>query len=297
MIPTDLYRFFYYTAMFKNLTKAAEALYVSQPAVSKAIKNLEELSGCKLFIRRSSGVELTSEGELLYSHVKAAYERLMTGESVLERLSNVQEGIVRIGVSNTLCKYFLMPQIKSFHEKYPDIRIQIINRSSGDTLPMLNEGAVDMAITSRIPEAGHYDIVNLITIQDIFVANNRDGALSGKIPIDRLKQYPVMMLERGNTTRDYIDSFLTEHNITLSPEIEIGSIDFLIEFAKIGLGVAAVIKEFVLEDLHKGLVCEIKTYPEIPKREVSIILYRQIPASNAAKAFIEHLKTTSPLAG
>lgn len=290
MISMDQYRIFYFAAKLGNISKAAEVLFVSQPAISKSIKNLEEQSKCKLFIRSSKGVRLTSEGEILYNHIKTTFENLLSGERLLQRLVLREEGVVKIGISNTLCKFFLLPYIKSFHDKYPKIKIQVVNRSSTDTLVLMDEGLVDFVITSSAIQSDLYTVIDLVSIQDIFVTAKKSDSLNGEIPIEKLKQYPIMMLEKKNITREYIDTFLNKQQIVLIPEIEISSMEFLIEFAKIGLGIATVIKEFVLEDLKKELLYEINVTPAIPHRNIGIIYKNQIPIANAAKAFIEHLK-------
>lgn len=294
MISMDQYRIFYFTAKLGNISKTAEVLFVSQPAISKSIKNLENQSNCKLFIRSSKGVRLTSEGEMLYNHIKKAFENLLSGERLLQRLVHREEGIIKIGISNTLCKFFLLSYIKSFHDKYPKIKIQVINRSSTDTLVLMDEGLVDFVITSSTIKSDLYTIIDLISIQDIFVTDKKLDSLNGEIPIERLKQYPIMMLEKKNITREYIDAFLNKQRIILTPEIEISSMEFLIEFAKIGLGIATVIKEFILEDLKKGLLYEINVTPVIPERKIGIVYKNQIPISNATRAFIKHLRVLTP---
>jgi DNA-binding transcriptional LysR family regulator len=104
----ELYKIFYHAAKYKNFSDAAKQLFISQSAVSQAIKNLEEKMGSALFYRKSRSVELTQEGTLLFSHVEQAYNFLKTAENKISQMQNMDCGEVRIGVSDTICKYYLI---------------------------------------------------------------------------------------------------------------------------------------------------------------------------------------------
>lgn len=293
MINTELYRIFYYVAISKNISKAAVKLYITQPAVSKSIKKLEELSGCTLFIRSSKGVILTSEGEIIFEYVQRAFKELLSGEKIIEKLNNRTEGIVKIGISNTLCKYFFLPLLERFHKRYPGIRIQIINRPSPETYALVHEGKADFGIISIPENKLSYKYIPLMRVHDIFVIANNDEIEDKAFSIKDLEKFPLMMMENGNQTRIYVDKFLEEENIQINPEIEIGSMDFLIEFAKIGLGVACVIKEFVVDELKEGTLKELPLKKSPRPREIGILLKENFPLSIAAKTFVEFLRESA----
>lgn len=289
MLPTELYKVFYYVAKYSNISKAANALYISQPAISKSIKKLENLTGCTLFIRSSKGVSLTTEGEILFNYVESAFISLANGEKIIEKLNNKQDGIVKIGISNTLCKYYFLPHLQSFHKLYPHIKIQIINRPSPETYHLLEAGKIDFGIIS-IPDVHlDYKYIFLMSIQDIFVANNKYYSSDLPIPVNNLSSFAIMMMEKENQTRIYIDKFLAKNSVELTPEIEISSMDFLIEFAKIGIGVACVIKEFIQDELSNGTLKQLPISPEPKPREIGLVLKENIPLSIAAKTFINFL--------
>jgi DNA-binding transcriptional LysR family regulator len=290
MINVEKCRIFYEVAKVKNISKAADILFVSQPAVSKAIKELEEHTGCKFFIRTSKGVKLTTEGEIFYKYVEQAFSHLKNGEVILKKLISIDDGIVRIGISNTLCRYYLMPIINSFHNRYNKIQIRVINRSSSDSLELLKDGIVDFVITSCIPNNEIFKVHRLIKIQDIFVTKNKTRDLTGSVNLEILKNHSLMMLERKNETREYIELFLKNNNIELVPEIEIGSMDFLVEFAKIGLGVSHVIKEFVSDELKNKHFYEIAVRPKIPSRIINLITLQDVVLSHASEAFLDLLR-------
>lgn len=288
MISTELYKVFYYVAMYKNITHAANELFTSQSAVSKSIKKLEQLTNCTLFIRSQKGVTLTSEGEILFEYVQKAFKYLLNGEKIIEKINNKEKGIVRVGISNTLCKYFFFPHLKKFHHSYPDISIKIMNQSSPNTYSLLDEGAIDFGIVSIPKNKSSYKYIELMSLNDIFVS--KEPYIKEKFPLEDLANQPLMLLDKENQTRIYIDDFLTTQGVFVNPEIEIGSMEFLIELAKIGIGTACVIKEFVTEELLNGMLYELPIMPKPSPRKIGVVIKEHLPISTASKTFIKFLE-------
>jgi DNA-binding transcriptional LysR family regulator len=289
MIDTELYKVFYTVAKCGTVSAAGKSLHVSQPAVSKSIKKLEDLTGCTLFVRNSKGVRLSTEGRILFDYVANGLEYLQNGERILKKVRDRKHGRVKVGISNTLCRYYFLSHLEKFHQDYPGIRITIVNRTSPETLQLLDRGLIDFGIISIPKDRSRFIYRELMTITDVFVVGSTYSDLQGPVPLQDLAGYPLMMLERDNVTRALIDDYLGENEVELQPEIEIGSMDFLIEFAKIGLGVALVIKNFVEKELDRGLLREIPTIPALPSRKVGIVLPKNLPLSIAAEAFIDSL--------
>ena len=289
MIDAELYRVFHTVASCGTVSAAADSLFVSQPAVTKSIKKLEMLTGCTLFVRSSKGVRLTTEGQILYEYVKNGFEYLQNGERILKKLQDRKEGLVRVGISNTLCRYYFIPHLEKFHQRYPGIRITIVNRTSQETLKLLEKGMIDFGIISIPKERSPFVYREVLTIQDIFVAGRQYPELRNPISLQALGRYPLMMLEKDNVTRAYIDGYLAENKVVLQPEIEISSLDFLVEFARIGLGVALVIRNFIEDELRSGLLSEIPVAPALQARRIGIVLPKNLPLSMAAEAFIESI--------
>lgn len=289
MIDAELYKVFYIVGGCGTVSAAAGSLFVSQPAVSKSIKKLEDLTGCTLFIRSSKGVRLTTEGQILFDYVKNGFEHLQNGEQALKKMRNRGQGLVKVGISTTLCRYYFIPHLEKFHQKYPGIRITVVNRTSTETLNLLEKGLIDFGIISIPQERSQFTYRELLTIQDVFVTGKHYPELQGPVPLQTLIHYPLMMLEKDNVTRSYIDEYLAENKVVLQPEIEIGSLDFLIEFARIGLGVALVIRNFIEEELRQGLLNEVNVTPAIPPRKIGIVMPKNLPLSIAAKTFIDSI--------
>lgn len=284
----ELYKIFYTVACCKNISQAADMLYISQPAVSKSIKKLENIIGITLFSRNSRGVKLTEEGKIFFNYIEKAMNEIDIGEKILSKLKKKEQGVIKLSVSSTLCKYFLIPILKQFINEYPDIQIKIINKTTFDTLKLVDEGKIDFGLISYPLDCSGYNFIKISDIQDIVVASKDYLKNCDVKDLEKnFEKYPLMLLEPGNITRRYIDKYFSDNNIHVKPEIEISSMDFLIEFAKIGLGITVVIKNFVREELENGELVEIKVNPPIPKRTVGIVSNKKIPLSIAAQSFID----------
>jgi len=287
----EQYYNFYMVAEYGSISKAAERLYVSQPAVTKSIKNLEGNLGVILFHRTSKGVTLTGEGKILYEHVKLAFTEIHQGEKLIKKLKDKSLGVVRIGISNTLCKYYFMPYLKKFHELYPNIKIEITNRVTLETLEHLEKGLLDCAIVSRLSDEKRFHFEELMVIQDIFVA--KDKAPKESMTLQELEEYPMLFLEKKNATRKYIDEYLIKNSANLQIDIEISSMEFLVEFAKIGLGVASVIENFIEDDLKEGVLHKWNINPPIKPRSIGLIYNEKTNLSIASQTFIDFMKSDS----
>lgn len=290
-INLELYKVFYYTATEKSFSRAAEQLFISQPAVSQSINKLEEELGGALFIRTPRGVRLTREGEVLYQYIEQAYKLIMTGEKKIAEMHNLLAGEVRIGASDTLSKYYLIPYLEAFHESYPEIQIKVANGTTPEILKLLKSGNVDLGIISLPVDDDQLVIKKGLRIQECFVAGRKYRELAQReIGLEELARYPLMLLEKGTNTRDFVDLYATEHGVVLNPDIELGSVDLLIEFAKIGLGISFVIKDFILEELALGELHEIRVQEEIPERSVGIVTSKNLPLSKAGEMFIRQFE-------
>lgn len=288
------YRIFYTVANTGNISKAAKELYISQPAISKSIQKLEESVGCKLFSRSSRGVVLTDEGKLLYEHVSEAFETLTLGEEKLKRSIELGVGHLKIGVSYTLCKYLLLPYLKEFIRQNPHISISISCQSTNDTLKLLEDNKIDIGLIGKPENMKNIHFDFLEEIEDIFVAAKdylRNLKARGIQKDHILQSSTLMLLDKNNMTRQYIDDYLQENQIVIKDSIDISNMDLLIDFARIGVGVACVIKNFVREDLENGTLVEIPLGFPIHKREVGFAYKTTTKPSKSLAEFIHFYKT------
>ncbi len=270
------YKIFYEVAKTGNISKAAKDLYISQPAISKAISKLEDSLDTVLFTRNSRGVQLTDEGRILFEHTCRAFEELQNGESELKRAKQFHMGHIRMGVSNTLCRYIMVSYLKKFIEQYPHVKITIESQSTTHTLSMLEQQKIDLGLVAQPRPQKNLVFLPIMEIEDIFVASPsylenlrlREGAYA-----DVFQAGNIMLLDRANMTRRYIDEYLSVNHITPNNLLEVTTMDLLIEFARIGLGIGSVIKEFVKDDLEAGRLVQVKLGTPIHKRTVGFAYF------------------------
>ena len=249
------YKVFLCVAECGSISQSAEQLYISQPAVSMTIKKLEESLGTTLFLRKPRGVVLTENGRLLYDGVKQALNMLSDTESNLKHLEN--NGRLRIAASNVLCKYLLMPYLQKFTEKYPFTDVSITCTSSANAHKMLEECKIDVALMAKPDNISGLEYYPLGAIQD-----------------------NIMLLNKDNVSRMHINNYYAENNINPTHILEVNDMDMLIEFAKIGIGVSCVVKQFVKNELSNGSLIEINLPNAIPPRETGFLYNQNIQPFN-----------------
>lgn len=288
-INYELYKVFYQVARSLSFSEAADALFISQSAVSQSIKTLEKRLNQTLFIRSTKRVALTKEGELLLKHVEPAINLISRGENQLcaDPKSGVQ---LRVGASDTICRYYLVPFLNNFHKKYPNIHIKVTNGTSLQCAKLLERNEVDVIVTNS-PNLALNNMMQIIPVKefhDIFIANKEAFPLSDRpVTLKELQEHPILMLEKRSTTSLFLHNLFLEHSLDLVPAIELSSNDLLIDLAKIGLGIA-----FIPDFCVKGQddLATIRITEEIPSRLLVAAYNNDIPLSDAARYFIESLK-------
>ncbi|NLG88332.1 MAG: LysR family transcriptional regulator [Clostridiaceae bacterium] len=286
----ELYRIFYSIANHGSISKAAEHLYITQPAVSRSIRQLEEEMGCTLFVRTRKGVRLTQEGEILYQYIEQAFNFITTAEKKIDDVKNLASGEVRIGVSDTLCKHYLVPYLKLFNTLHPDIKIKVTCPTTPGIINLLKSGKIDFGIINMPYHDDQLNFKNVMSVQDCFVAGEKYKHLHYKMqPLSEIVKYPVLLLEKSSNSRLYIDQYFLNHSISVTPDFELGNIDLLVHFARYDFGIACVIKNFVEEDLEKGRLYEIKPIERIPPRSIGVAWLKDVPLSKASNEIINLL--------
>ncbi len=284
----DSYRIFAEVARRKSFSGAARALYISQPAVSLAIMNLENELGSRLFIRSPKGVTLTYEGKLLHEYVESALNLVNMGESKLAELHNLESGELKIGVGDTISKYFLLPYMVKFHQMYPKINLRVINRTTPDLCSLVKSGEIDLAICNLPVKDPALKIKKCISIHDVFVCGDRfREACSLPMSLKEIAELPLILLESKSNSRRYVEEYMLSRGVRVKAEIELGSHDLLLEFARFNFGVACVIEEFSRDYLEKGLLWKVELEEPIPKRAIGFCTLKSVPLSPASARFVE----------
>jgi len=289
----SLYKIFYTTAKTQNISKASKELFISQPAISKAIQKLEQNLGTSLFNRSSRGVTLTKEGLILFNHIQSAFRSVELGEDAVRREIAGASGTLHIGVSTTLCKHLLLPYLKDFISENPSIRISISCQSSSHTLQMLDENQLDLGLIGTHNKDLHQTYYPIGQIHDIFVST-RDYYANLNLPKNALassvfRTATIMLLDQENTSRKYIDDYMIMNQIETHNILEVSDMDLLIEFSKIGMGVGCVIREFVKEELSSGSLIEIPLDIPIHTREVGFVYNKTAAMPGALQRFLYYL--------
>lgn len=284
----ELYKIFYEVANLKSISKAALKLMISQPAVTQSIKTLENELGGKLFIRTPKGVVLTNEGEELFSYIKEGMKYFINGTNKFNSLKNLEEGVLNIGSTTTISEHYLMPYLKLFYNKYPDVDINITNDLTENLIKNLRNGSLDIIITA-IPNYTINDInyKTITTLNDTFIGGNeyKDKVFEN---INDLLKEDILLQKFPSVTRNNFNEFMKQNNLECNPKMEVVSHGLLTQLAENNFGIALLTKEFIKDKLNKTLF-EIKTNIKIPKRKLGYAIKNNSIPSFTASKFIEIL--------
>lgn len=287
-INYELYKVFYYVATTLSFSEASKQLYISQSAVSQSIKVLEKKLDETLFIRSTKKVRLTPEGEILLRHIEPAINLIKRGETqILDAASH--GGQIRIGASDTICRYFLVPYLEKFHKAFPGAHIKVTNATSIRCAKLLESEQVDLIVVNY-PNSYLGNIASVRTIktfQDVFIANEAFSSLKGrKLSFQELLDFPILMLDKKSTTSEFLHTLFQQQQLDLVPEIELSSNDLLIDLASIGLGIAFIPDYCIPHKSRKLFIVETKE--QLPRRELAVAYNEQVPVSKAAEAFLAY---------
>lgn len=288
-ISLDLYRLFYVVAKEGSISKAANILFISQPAITLQIKKLESELGVSLFTRTKHGVVLTEEGSVLFEYIKSAIDNIINGENALSNLRNLDSGIIRIGASTTVSKHVVIPYLEKFHEMYPKIEIQIVNSLTTNLLKELRNGNLDILFLNLpMDENKDLKIIPITNVHDIFVGNKKYFDLTkGKISLEELNNYPLLFQKMPSNTRAYLNNYLKSNNTDLKPQLEVVSYNLIMDLVSAGFGIGYATKEFIKSELEKKELYEIKVKPSIPKRYIGIATIDKKTPNYSVKKLIE----------
>lgn len=286
-INYELYKIFYHVVKYKSISKAAEAMYISQPAISQSMANLESKLGGKLFTRTKKGIILTEEGKILYTFIEKGIKNFTDGENAFLNYMNLDSGSIRIGASTTIMQHIAMPYLRKFHRIHPNVDIKISNNLTSELVKELRNGSLDLLVVNLPMKDDQKDlkIIPITTVNDIFIGNKEYyQKTNGKLKLDELSNYPLVAQQGPSNTRSFLNDFLKNNNVEPTIQNEIVSYNLVMDFVKAGFGIGYATKEFIKDELEKKELYEIKVTPKVPKRDVGIvILNKNIPNYSAQK--------------
>ncbi|MBP3674226.1 MAG: LysR family transcriptional regulator [Oscillospiraceae bacterium] len=284
-ISLDSYRVFYYVARYRSFTKAAEMLYSNQPNVTRTIRNLEHSLGCMLFIRSSRSVQLTPEGEELFTHIRPAMEQIKFGEESVLLHSSLQSGTLSIGASEIALHRILLPVLKTFRREYPGIRLRIFNSNSQQAVSALKEHLVDLSlITPPIEQSDHFLRLDLVPFQEVPVCGSTHAHLhNDSLTLEQLASYPLISLCRGTSTHQLYTDWFHKHGLAFSPDIEAATADQILPMVRANLGIGFVPEHTAVEAAADGSISILHLDEKPPVRSICLLKRRDMPLSVAAE--------------
>jgi DNA-binding transcriptional LysR family regulator len=287
-VPLDLYKVFYTVVKTGNMSQAAKLLFISQPAVSMAIRQLESKLEGTLLIRNPKGVRPTSEGQVLFTYLDQALNIIAIGEKRYLEMLNLESGEIKIGASDIILNHFMLPFLEKFSQEHENINVKITNRTTGGTLSILRRGIIDIGFVNLpIESEDGLDVIKCAEINDILVGGRKYMSLTQQgLSIGELNKYPILLQENDSNSRKIIDNFALEQGVLLNPIFELGASDLILKFVSINWGLSFFPREFIVKDLQNRRLFEIPLDPPIPKRHIGLVKLRNVELSNAAKCFI-----------
>lgn len=287
----ELYKAFYYVAKNKSITQASNELMISQPAVSKSIKVLERDLNVILFNRNKDGVSLTNAGDLLYNKINKAMELIVSAEEDITSVNKLEKGTINIGAGNTIMQRYLMPYIKEFHEKYPNINVIVHTVVTEELIKKAQLGLIDIVFThlpNNIPN--NFNVIKIKELHDILVVNKESKYIDKTINKKDLKNLPLVLLPFNASNRKNFNRFCNKNNIVINPLMEIGN-DLIIEdCAQNGLGVGLVVKEYVQNKLDNKELFELKTSFDLEPKYLACLIEQNRMNNITVNKFLELLK-------
>ena len=298
MVNLELYRVFYTVARCGSLTKAAEELYISQPAVSQAIKQLETQLGTPLFNRMHKGMELSAQGgELVFADVEKALQLLGGVEDRLSELKQSATGTLRIGASETIFQYVLADKIVEYHKLYPQVKIDLISDVSPKIIDCLKTDRCDVGFLNLPiePDEGIRLTESVALLNDVFVAGEAFAELKGReLSVWDLQNYPLLLLEPHTIARAAVDHYAESLGVHFQPAVEVDSWGFMKKLVTEGMGIGCIPREYALRRLEAGELFELNVTPAMPSRSVGLALPKNANMPFSLRAFINLFKKKGP---
>lgn len=278
----------------KSFTKAAEALNYTQSTVSTQIKQLENELGAPLFERINHKTNLTERGELLMKYANQIIniiDEIGNGNSDTDSC----EGLVRFAMAPSVCNIMMGRTYMTFHERYPNIKVKIIEGTTDDMLHMLDHGDVDLIfVVDRHIFSRDYTVISKKKVDMRFVTGrNSELARKKNVSVEELVKYPFVLTEKELSYRKLFDDKLAELSLEVNPVVEIGDTGLLLELLELGLGISFLPDYVTKKAYEEGRI----VYLDVRDFDVEIwrqLLYRENKwVSPAMKRVVDYCSAVS----
>ena len=266
---------FYTVAKLQNISKAAEELGVTQPAVSRIISNIEKEYHTKLFFRSKTGVSLTRDGQNLFEMIKAPLIELEKVSNNLSSNKTSDKVTIHIGATSTALYCYLFKHLEDDIKKiFPNVNFKIYSDSSTKLLNMVSNGSIDFAFITT-PYQGREDLEthNVVKLNDILIAPiSYKDQIKDKVSIKDLENYPFILLSKEMQFREYIDNFLNKYKVHVTSIYETDSSAILTPFVELGYGLTFIPDEMAAKSINEGKCYQVNIKEKLPDRYIAFAI-------------------------
>ena len=278
-------KIFYEVANSKSFLKAANKLYITQPAISRSIAKLEEELGVVLFNRANNGVSLTPYGQVLYKYIKESSDLLAACQRMLKSMSNVEDTNIVIGAQSHIVMNYLMNKIVDFRKEHPNVKMRFVDMPTKDLLEELVKGNLDFVIDSSPIDNiyNNIEITPIIGLETCFIKSTKNKKNFNSL--QDLENQTLILPNSRSSLRKILNNCFIENNLKFEPMVEFATEELIINSVKSNAGIGYVVKSnSSLSDMDNIQIINIKE--ELPKIEINLIS-RSKYMTNIAKQFIE----------
>ena len=277
----------------RSFSRAAEALFLTQPSVTARIQALERDLGERLFERSGRGVRLTEVGACFLPHAERVLQALSAGRDAIDSLRNLQSGTLVLASATTVSTYILPGLLKTFRYRYPRVEVSVKTGRSEQVLQMLLS---DEAQVGLVRAVFHQDIETRGLIEDelVLVTNaSHELANSGPVTINQLGDHPFIFFEANSSYYSLAQGLFRQHGVVPRMQMELDSMEATKKMVEEGLGIALLPRMAIESELESGVLCEIQI-GDIPSasRQIALISRRGRPLGPVAQAFVDIVQET-----
>ncbi len=266
----ELYRVFCEVVKYKNFSKTAQSMYISQSAITQSIQKLESLLGGKVFYRNKNGVELTEEGKNLYEYIKDSIETMSNAENIFSKYINLEKGKIRIGGGNSLLSSLIFEPFLTFINKYPNIEVSISSGITDNLMQKLANGELDIVVLNLPYKSKKYSDVEIIPLRKSSFCFFASKQYIEEHPIKEFKEIEnhMLILPKSPSAKSKIlNDYCNKEELELIPNYEISSVSIMKKLVlnNIGIGFTntenikdikdeiKIIKKIELTDAKEGI--------------------------------------------
>ena len=287
----DYYRIFYYVAVYKSFSQAAKVLNNNQPNITRCMNILENELDCKLFLRSNRGIKLTSDGKRLYDHLSIAFEQISIAENEIKQKSELENGLVTIGTSETALHLVLLEKLEKFHELHPHVRIKITNNTTPQAINALNNNLVDFAVvTSPLSDYKKLQKIKLMSFKEILISGKKyKNHLDNRVSLKDISDIPLVSLSDGTSTRNMYEKYFLKYDLPFNPDMEVGTADQILPMIVHNLGIGFFPEAFAEKLIEGGEVFRIDIREPETQRDIFILSKTNSLFNNATRKLFDYI--------